>query len=147
MSTFEAMIRDKISQTTLGPERNFYKLILGECQNIINAPSNKKGELTDDMGFNILKKMISSNDECIGHLKIDDPRYSALVKENELLNQMLPQYWSKDKIKDCLAGSGVDLTTVNEGQATGLAMKHLKSIDAVVEGGTVRQVVAEIRGQ
>jgi len=138
--TFEEQLREKIKAAPFGSsEKNVLKLVLGELQ-------QEMGNVTDERGHSIVKKLITSNEECLGHLDQTDPRYAGLVAENEMLQSLLPQYWSEDQIRARLEADGVDVTSFsNEGQATGAAMKHLKGLGAPVEGGTVKSVVAAIR--
>lgn len=139
--SFEDKIRQRISQSSMGSvERDVLKLILGECQQQIKG-------VTEEQANNIVKKMIKSNEECLIHLAEGDVRVIRLKEENEILSSLLPQYWTVGQIKDRLVADGINLNSVSsDGQAMGLVMKHLKQIDAPVEGNTVKQAISELRG-
>ena len=75
-----------------------------------------------------------------------DPRRAKLLEENKVLTSLLPQYWTAGQIRERLQADGVnDQGAKNDGQAIGMAMGHLKKINAPVEGQTVKEAVAEMR--
>lgn len=137
---FEQMLREKINSSPFGSkERNLLKVVLGEWQQ-----KTAIGKTTDELGQSIVKKMIKANEENIGLLALADERRDDFVVENKVLAELLPQYLSAAQITAALAE--VDLKTpASEGAAVGLAMQHLKKLNANVEGQTVKKVVAEIR--
>lgn len=138
---FEQELRDKINGFPHGSaDRNLLKVVLGDWQQ--KAAS---GKVTDEIGHAVVKKIIVGNTENLGYLPEGDPRRATLLHENEVLATLLPSYWSGDQISQCLVEGGVDLHSGNEGQATGRAMKFLKEQNALVEGGTVKDVVIGLR--
>lgn len=138
--SFEDILREKIKQSQVGSyDRDVLKLVLGECQQVMDT-------MTDERGHGIVKKLIKSNEECLGHLTPEDPRYVRFVSENKLLADLLPQYLTKDQICERLVADGIDVKSANnDGQAVGVAMKHLKQIGAAVEGGSVKTAVSQLR--
>lgn len=140
--SFETKLREGINKAPYGStKRNVLKVLLGEIQ--------QKASVTDEQVFAIVKRMVSDNTEkVLPFLKPDDPRYAALVEENKILSELLPQYWSAEEIHNRILVDGlVDLVkgAKSDGQATGVVMGHLKKISAPVEGNTVKEVVVKIR--
>lgn len=131
-------MRDKDNQT-----RDLLKVVLGELQ---TAAARSSEELTDDQAQKIVRKMVKSSQEMIE--LSDRPEVIEKAKaELVILDSLLPKTLSIDEIitalgpvKDAVLAAG------NDGQATGVAMKHLKSTGAVVEGKDVGQAVKQMRG-
>lgn len=140
MTNFETQLRQLIADAPPSSSaRNLFKVVLGEWQ---TKTTFDKG--TDEVGYNIIRKMIKANEENLGYLAEGDSRRAQYQEENELLSALMPSFLSAEQIQAELAG--VDLTAAkSDGQAMGLAMKHLKSKGLSVEGDTVKQVVAGMR--
>ncbi len=131
-------MRDKDTQ-----KRDLLKVLLGEFQ---TAAARSSDELTDDQAQKIVRKMVKSNQEMIELSKRPEAIEQAKA-ELVLLESLLPKTLSVDEIvaalepvKDAVLAAG------NDGQATGVAMKHLKGSGAVVEGKDVGQAVKQMRG-
>lgn len=131
-------MRDKDTQ-----KRDLLKVLLGEMQ---TASAREGRDLTDDQAQKIVRKMVKSNQEMI---ELSDRPAAIEQAEAELviLQSLLPRTLSLDEIiaalepvKDALLAAG------NDGQATGVAMKHLKGAGAAVEGKDVGQAVKRMRG-
>lgn len=136
--SFEQELRDRIKTSVVGsPERSMFKVVLGELQ--------QKSDQKDEVGHAIVKKLVESNNKCLGYLKEDDPRYAQFVRENEILESLLPKYLSVDQIRESLTAAGIDVKSMPEGQAMGAAIKHFKTTGAAVEGQTVKAAVAGMR--
>lgn len=100
---------------------------------------------SDDDVQAVLKKLLKSNEETLGHGVSDDER-SKLEQENEILRGFLPKTLSEAEIVAALAGVAEQIRAAsNDGQATGVAMKQLKSTGAEVEGKTVSAAVRQMR--
>ena len=140
--SYEAQIRERMSKAPHGStEKELLKVLLGEVQQKSNI-----GQFTDEMGLAIVKKMMKANEETIPHLSETDARRAKLLDENKVLTSLLPQYWSAGQIRERLQADGLNLQGAkNDGQAIGMAMGHLKKINAPVEGQTVKEAVAELR--
>jgi len=140
--SFEELIRERMHKAPHGSnERNLLKVVLGEVQQ-----KSALAPFTEDMGHALIKKMIKANEETLPHLKESDPRHGKLLAENPILASLLPQYWSVEQILQRLQADGIDLKAAkNDGQAMGLAMQHLKKIEAKVEGQAVKEAVAAMR--
>ena len=93
----------------------------------------------------ILRKLIKSNEESLA--VVEDPVQRAnLELEIRTLAELLPKSLSVEEIVAALdAVKAAIVAAGNEGQATGVAMKQLKSIGAVVGGKDVAAAVRQIR--
>lgn len=125
------------------PRRDLLKVVLGELQ----TAASRTGEAMDDeQAQRIIRKMVKSSNEMIDLSK--NPEVVEKTKaELVILESLLPKTLSVDEIVSALAPvKDAVLAAGNDGQATGVAMKHLKSGGAVVEGKDVGQAVKQIRG-
>jgi uncharacterized protein len=123
--------------------RDVLRLALGEIQ---TAEARKSATLSDEEAAAALRKLVKSNEETLG-LTTDGETAAALKKEIEVLSSLLPKGMSVDEIVAALA-SQVDAIKAAkaDGQAVGVAMKHLKSTGATVTGNDVQTAVKKIRG-
>ena len=140
--SYEEQIRGRMIKAPHGStEKSLLKVLLGEVQQKSNI-----GQFTDEMGLAIVKKMMKANEETIPHLSEIDPRRAKLLEENKVLTSLLPQFWTAGQIRERLQADGVNVQGAkNDGQAIGMAMGHLKKMNAPVEGQTVKEAVAEMR--
>jgi len=127
--------------------RDILRLALGEIQ---TAEARKNAPASDEEAAAAIRKLIKSNEETLG-LSGEGERATALRREIEVLSALLPKQMSVDDIVAALAGE-VDAIKAakGDGQATGIAMKHLKSMGASGLGGfsgnDVGAAVKKIRG-
>jgi uncharacterized protein YqeY len=124
------------------------RLAIGELQ---TAEARAARALSDDEGYSILKKLIKSNEETLGLTPDSDTEKRAvLAREIELLRGFLPATLGTEQIRALLESApGIKDAIVaakSEGQATGVAMKHLKSSGAQAEAPDVVKAVQAIRG-
>jgi uncharacterized protein len=122
--------------------KNIYRLAYGEMQ-LASARSGK--EVNDDEAMAILKKLVKSNEETLA-LATEAGQREPLAREIALLTAMLPKTLGVPEIVAALAPVADAIKAAgNDGQATGVAMKHLKSTGASVDGKTVAAAVKQIR--
>lgn len=123
--------------------RDVLRLALGEIQ---TAEARKNTQLSDEEAAGALRKLVKSNEETLG-LSGEGERATTLKKEIEVLTSLLPKQMSVDEIVAALS-SQVDAIKAAkaDGQAVGVAMKHLKSTGASVTGNDVQVAVKKIRG-
>lgn len=123
--------------------RDVLRLALGEIQ---TAEARKNAKLGEEDAAAALRKLIKSNEETLGALVAGDERIAALKREIEVLASLLPAQMNAAQIVAALAGQ-VDAIKAagNDGQATGIAMKHLKASGASVSGAEVTAAVKQIR--
>jgi uncharacterized protein len=121
--------------------------ILRLAQSEVQALEARTGRtLTDDEAYGALRKLVKSNQETLA-LTHDDEAKATLAREITIVSDLLPKGLTPEAIVLALAPV-VDAIKAagNDGQATGVAMKHLKSAGAQVSGTDVAQAVKAIRG-
>lgn len=104
--------------------------------------------LTEDEGFGALRKLVKSNEETLAASSGDAEKSATLKREIELLNDLLPKGLSPAQIEAALAPVADAIkAAANDGQATGVAMKHLKASGATVAGTDVAVAVKALRAK
>jgi uncharacterized protein YqeY len=92
-----------------------------------------------------LRKLVKSNEETMGTLE-DAEKKAILQREIQILNDFLPKSLSEDEVVAALAPVADSIRAAsNDGQATGVAMKHLKASGALVDGRVVTKAVQRVR--
>jgi uncharacterized protein YqeY len=100
---------------------------------------------TEDDERAIVRKLMKSNEETLS-LTTDEAQKQVLMQEIAILRELLPQSLGVDAIVEALAPVRDALRAeANDGKATGAAMKHLKSLGALVEGKDVSEAVRRVR--
>jgi len=123
-------------------EREILRVALGEIQTI----EARTGTMSDQDAAAIVKKLVKSNQETLGVTESAEQR-AQLEQEIGVLESLLPKTLDVDAIVGTLAPVLVQIkAAANDGQATGVAMKHLKTIGAAVDGKNVAAAVKRIRG-
>lgn len=132
----EAMkAKDSIAST-------IYRLALGEIQ---TAEARHGRAVTDDEATSVVRKLIKSNEETLS-MAAGAEQKATLERELALLKELLPQSMSVDAIVAALEPVAPAIKEAkSEGQATGVAMKHLKAQGANANGGDVAVAVKQIR--
>jgi hypothetical protein len=126
-----------------GVTRDVLRLALGEIQ---TAEARKNAVLSDEDAAAALRKLIKSNEETLAALPAGDDRIATLKQEVEVLASLLPAQMTVPQIVEALAAQAAAIKAAgNDGQATGIAMKHLKAAGAAVSGGDVTAAVKQIR--
>jgi uncharacterized protein YqeY len=123
-------------------EKEILRVAVGE----ITTDRVREGRTgSDDEAQAILRKLMKSNDESIA-ASDDAAKKAVLEEENRILSAFLPKSLDVDAIVSALAPVADAVKAAgSEGQATGVAMKHLKSTGAVVQGKDVAQAVQRLR--
>ncbi|MBX3206561.1 MAG: GatB/YqeY domain-containing protein [Labilithrix sp.] len=123
--------------------RDVLRLALSEIQ---TTEARKNTPASDEDAINAVRKLIKSNEETLG-LTADAERAGVLRREVEVLSALLPKQLSVEDIVAALASEHEAIKAAKtDGQATGVAMKHLKSTGASVSGNDVGAAVKKIRG-
>ncbi len=125
--------------------RDVLRLVLGEAQ---TAEARSGRPLSDEEVAGIVRKLVKSNEETLAAAAAagDEPRAAALRHEIALLSALLPKGLSVEEIVAALAPQADALRAAkSDGQATGMAIKHLKASGAVVDGTDVAAAVRSIR--
>ncbi len=123
-------------------EKEILRVAVGEITTEA-AREGRKGD--DDEARAIIKKLVKSNDESLASGP-DPERRAALEEETRILSAFLPKVLGPDEIVLLLdAVKDAIRSAASEGQATGVAMKHLKSAGASVNGKDVAVAVKRVR--
>jgi uncharacterized protein len=123
-------------------EKEILRVAMGE----ITTEAARPGRLgTDEEVLAILRKLVKSNEETLA-ATTDAERRAVLTQENEILGSYLPKSLGLDEIIAALSPVVEQIKAAgNDGQATGIAMKQLKSTGAVVNGKDVGAAIKELR--
>jgi len=124
-------------------EKEILRVALGEIQ----TDQARSGEAMPDAAVEkILRKLVKSNRETLAMTE-DDSQQAELTEEIAVLESLLPQTLDEAQVTAALAPVSDDIKGAPaDGPATGIAMKHLKSEGAAVDGKTVAQAVKKMRG-
>jgi uncharacterized protein YqeY len=123
--------------------RNILGLAVGEIQ---TAEARANRALGDDEATAVVRKLLKSNEETLGLTGADDARAPALRREIEVLASLLPKSMSIEQIAEALGAVADAIRSAkSDGQAMGVAMKHLKAVGAVVGAADVQQAVKRVR--
>lgn len=128
-------------------EKNLLSVILGD---IATAEARSGKDVSDAEVEKLLRKMVESNNETVNqmksHQRADDPQVAVLERENTFLRALLPQTLDVAAIVKALEPVKADIIAAkNDGQATGVAMKHLKAQALSVQGNDVSAAVKQLR--
>lgn len=124
-------------------EKEILKVAMGEITTDQARPG-RKGD--DDETQAILKKLVKSNEESI-EASQDEAQKQTLRAEIAVLKDFLPKSLGVPEIVAALAPVADAVKAAgNDGQATGVAMKHLKGLGAEVNGKDVSAAVRQLRG-
>ena len=123
-------------------EKEILKVAMGEITTDAARPG-KKGD--DAEAQALLKKLVKSNEETLA-VSQDEAQKQTLRTEIEVLLSFLPKTLGVPEIVGALAPVAEAVKAAgNDGQATGVAMKHLKSLGAEVNGKDVSAAVRQMR--
>jgi uncharacterized protein YqeY len=118
------------------------RLVIGELQTL---EARLARDPSDDEAFAVVKKLIKSNEETLS-LTTDDTQKKVLETEVALLRSLLPKGLDVaaivallEPVRDAIVGAKAD------GQATGVAMKHIKAQGANADSADVMAAVKAIR--
>jgi uncharacterized protein len=121
--------------------KNVLRLAFGEMQ---MAEARAQRPITEEESVGIVRKLVKSNEETLANTTGDAAE--ILKKENALLLALLPASLTVEQIVEALASQVEAIRAAkNDGQATGLAMKHLKGAGVAADGTTVGAAVKQIR--
>lgn len=103
-------------------------------------------EATDEDCLQVVRKLVKSNEETRA-AATDEAQRATLTREIEVLSALLPRTLGVPEVVAALAPVADALRAApNDGAATGVAMKHLKTTGAAVDGKVVAQAVKQVRG-
>jgi uncharacterized protein YqeY len=122
--------------------RDVLRLALSEIQ---TGETRSGKTYSEEEAVAALRKLIKSNEETLG-LSTDNDRSADLRHEIEILTELLPAQLKPAQIVEILASQHDAIKAAkSDGQATGIAMKHIKTVGAAVDGKDVAVAVKQIR--
>lgn len=123
-------------------EKEILRVAIGE----IETAASRVETFDDEAARGVVRKLVKSNEETLG-LEADAEKKAVLVREIDVLRGFLPKDLGADElvpllepVRDAIRAAG------NDGQATGVAMKHLKATGVVAQGKAVGEAVKRLRG-
>lgn len=123
-------------------EKEILRVALGEVQ---TQEARVSRAMSDEEVAAVLRKLVKNDQETLAVSESAEQK-TQLAKEIAILESLLPRTLGVDEIvaalgpvRDAVKAAG------NDGQATGVAMKHLKSAGAVVTGREVTEAVKRLR--
>jgi uncharacterized protein YqeY len=127
--------------------RDLLRVIMGEVSTRRARTGKEPGE---EEVCGIIRKLIASNAETRKELEqrgqTRHEAYEQLARENAYLELLLPRGLDRAAVRKELEPIAADLKGAkNDGQATGLAIKHLKQKGLAVPGEEVAAAVRELR--
>jgi uncharacterized protein len=124
-------------------EKEILRVAVGE----ITTDREREGRTgSDEEAQGLIRKLVKSNDETIA-ASGDPAKKAVLEEENRILSEFLPKSLDVEAIVAALVPVADAVKAAgNEGQATGVAMKHLKGAGAAVQGKDVALAVKRLRG-
>jgi uncharacterized protein YqeY len=126
-----------------GVAKEVLRVALGDIQTAEHRGTSKA---SDDEAAGVLRRIIKANEETLALVTSDDER-ARLRREIDVLGELLPKSLSVDDIVAALASHHDAIRSApNDGAATGVAMKALKSQGANANGKDVSAAVRTIRG-
>ncbi len=123
-------------------EKEILRVAVGE----ITTDAARAGRQGNDAEAEALvRKLVKSNEETLASTT-DAEKRATLEQEIAILSEFLPKSLTPGEIAAALAPVVEQIKAAgNEGQATGIAMKLLKSQGAIVNGKDVGAAVALVR--
>ena len=122
--------------------KEILRVAVGEITTEAARPG-RKGD--DEESQAILRKLIKSTEETLVS-ETDAEKRAVLERERTVLAEFLPKSLDVAAIVEALAAVHQAIRDAgNDGQATGVAMKELKSKGAVVNGKDVALAVRQVR--
>jgi uncharacterized protein YqeY len=123
-------------------EKEILRVALGEITTEAARPGRTG---SDEETQAILRKLVKSNEETLASTT-DEQKRATLLEENAILAGFLPKSASPEEILAALAPVLAQIkAAASDGQATGVAMKQLKLIGAIVNGKDVGAAIKELR--
>jgi uncharacterized protein len=129
-------------------EMGVLQVVLGDAS---TAEARSGQKPTDEEVEELIRKTLLGNQETLTILEqkgmTSAENYAKLKTESALLQELLPPSLSVEEIMAVLDDVADAIKAAkNDGQATGIAMKHVKSLKLRAQGDDVSAAVKKIRG-
>lgn len=122
-------------------EKEILRVVIGE----VTTNEGRGIAATDETVLDTVRKLVKSNNQT-SEASSDPEQKKQLAAENAVLEALLPKGLSVDDVAALLAPVAEGIKAAgNDGQATGVAMKHLKSVNAKADGKVVSDAVKKLR--
>ncbi len=122
-------------------EKEILRVAIGE----IETAASRVEVFDDEASRGVLRKLVKSDEETL-RLEDDPTKRAVLERELEVLASLLPRALGVDDLVPLLEPVRDALrAAANDGQATGLAMKHLKATGVAAAGKEVGEAVKRVR--
>ena len=126
-------------KSRLADELRIYQVVLGDADRVIA----NEGSIEDSRLVKIIQKVIAGNNEVLSK---DDTK-EDLKKENEILNQFVPQMWSEEETSDYVENTlKSEIEKIeNQGKAIAFAVTEMQGLPAQKRdiALTVKKIFAE----
>jgi uncharacterized protein len=124
-------------------EKEVLGVALGDVQTL-EARAGKNA--SDEEAVAVVRRLLKSNQETLAASENEEQK-RVLAQENAVLESLLPKTLDVAAIVSALEPVRDEVRAAgNDGQATGIAMKHLKAAGAAVGGKDVAAAVRKLRG-
>ena len=121
--------------------KDVFRVALGDIQ---TQEHRINKALSEEEAVAIVRKLVKSNEETMA--ASSGERAATLRREIELLSTLLPKRMTLDEIVAALEPQREAIRAAkNDGQATGIAMKHLKGSGAAFDGNDASEAVKKLR--
>jgi uncharacterized protein YqeY len=128
--------RDEVAKDVL-------RVALGDIQ---TQEHRMNATMSDEDAIAVVRKLVKSNEETLA--SSTGERAATLTRENEILAALLPKRMTVDEIAGALVSQRDAIRAAkSDGQATGVAMKHLKTTGASFDGNDVSEAVKRVRAE
>jgi hypothetical protein len=141
-------IKKRMKQAMLEKDavtRDILRVAVGELQ----TAEARGVEMSDESAEKIVRKLVKSNQETLSAIEDDAAKAEQVIqlrRELDILETILPRTLSLQDVEEALAPVSEQIrSAAGDGPAMGVAMKHLKSEGAAVDGRTVSEAVRNIR--
>ena len=123
-------------------EKEILRVAIGEIETNAARAGKDAGDAASQA---VVRKLLKSNEETLA-VVTDDAQRATLEQESEILKSLLPAALGAAEIEAALSPVADQIRAAkSDGQATGIAMKELKSKGAEVDGKDVAAAVARLR--
>ena len=122
--------------------RDILRLVIGD----VDGRLARSVKMSEEIVESVIRKHIKQNNESLAFHKEGDGHYERITTQSKLLNSLLPEAISVERIGEVLAPISYEILGAdNMGQAIGLGIKHLKALDYAANGSDVKLVVEKMR--
>lgn len=122
-------------------EKEVLRVVIGE----VTVNQGRGIEATDEVVQDVIRKLVKANTQTSDASSSAEQK-AQLAAENVILEALLPKGLSVEDVVALLAPVADGIKAAgNDGQATGVAMKHLKTTGAKADGKVVSDAVKKLR--